>query len=60
MSTISLEMKRLNNIANTYNKTTGPMKEMWKEKWYELLQSIVRRINESKNERFAANTRQIH
>ena len=60
MSSIKLEMKRLNNIANTYNKTTGPMKEMWKDKWDELLQSIVRRINESKNERFAANTRQIH
>ncbi len=58
MSTISSEMKRLNNIANTYNKTTGPMKEMWKEKWYELLQSIVRRIDESK--RFTANTRKIH
>ena len=58
MSTISLEMKRLNNIANTYNKTTGPMKEMWKEKWYELLQSIVRRIDESK--RLAANTRKVH
>ena len=58
MSTISSEMKRLNNIANTYNKTTGPMKEMWKEKWYELLQSIVRRIEESK--RLAADTRKIH
>ena len=58
MSTISLEMKRLNNIANTYDKTTGPMKEMWKEKWYELLQSIVRRIDESK--RLATNTRKIH
>ena len=58
MSTIRLEMKRLNNIANTYNKTTGPMKEMWKEKWYELLQSIVRRIDESK--RLTANTRKIH
>jgi len=58
MSTISSEMKRLNNIANTYNKTTGPMKEMWKEKWYELLQSIVRRIDESK--RLTANTRKIH
>ena len=58
MSTISLEMKRLNNIANTYNKTTGPMKEMWKEKWYELLQSIVRRIDESK--RLTANTRKVH
>ena len=31
MSTISSEMKRLNNIANTYNKTTGQIKEMWKE-----------------------------
>ena len=60
MSSIRLEMKRLNNIANTYNKTTGPMKEMWKEKWYELLQSIVRRIDESKNERFTANSRKIH
>ena len=58
MSTISLEMKRLNNIANTYNKTTGPIKEMWKEKWYELLQSIVRRIDESK--RLTTNTRKIH
>ena len=58
MSTIRLELKRLNNIANTYNKTTGPMKEMWKEKWYELLQSIVRRIDESK--RLTTNTRKIH
>ena len=58
MSTISSEMKRINNIANTYNKTTGPIKEMWKEKWYELLQSIVRRIDESK--RLTANTRKVH
>ena len=58
MSSIRLEMKRLNNIANTYNKTTGPMKEMWKEKWYDLLQSIVRRIDESK--RLTANTRKVH
>jgi hypothetical protein len=58
MSSIRLEMKRLNNIANTYNKTTGPMKEMWKEKWYELLQSIVRRIDESK--RLSTNTRKVH
>ena len=58
MSSIRLEMKRLNNIANTYDKTTGPMKKMWKEKWYELLQSIVRRIDESK--RLTANTREVH
>jgi hypothetical protein len=60
MSTINQEMRRLNNIANTYNKTEGEVQKMWRKKWYELLESIVRRINESKNERFAANTRQIH
>lgn len=60
MSSIRLEMKRLNNIANTYNKTTGPMKEMWKEKWYELLQSIVRRIDESKIKGSSTNSRQVH
>ena len=58
MNSIRLEMKRLNNIANTYNKTTGPMREMWKEKWYELLKSIVRRIDESK--RLSTNTRKVH
>ena len=58
MSTISSEMKRLNNIANTYNKTTGPMKEMWKQKWYELVKIIGRKLDES--QRLAANTRKIH
>ena len=58
MNTLNQDMKRLNNIANTYNKTTGPMREMWKEKWYELLQSIIRRIDESK--RLSTNTRKVH
>ena len=58
MSTIKLEMKRLNNIANTYNKTTGPMKEMWNQKWYELVKIIGRKLDES--QRLAANTRKIH
>ena len=58
MNSIRLEMKRLNNIANTYNKTTGPMREMWKGKWDELLKSIVRRIDESK--RLSTNTRKVH
>ena len=58
MSTISSEMKRLNNIANTYNKTTGPMKEMWKQKWYELVKIIGRKLDESK--RLTTNTRKIH
>ena len=60
MSTIKEDQRRLDNIANMYHKTNGDMKEMWRKKWYELLESIVRRINESKNERLAANTRQIH
>ena len=58
MSTIRLEMKRLNNIANTYNKTTGPMKEMWKQKWYELVKIIGRKLDESK--RLSTNFRKIH
>ena len=58
MSIINQEMRRLNNIANTYNKTDGPMKEMWRQKWYELLKVISRRIDESK--RLTANTRKIH
>ena len=58
MSIINQEMRRLNNIANTYNKTDGPMKEMWKQKWYELLKIISRRIDESK--RLTADTRKIH
>ena len=58
MSIINQEMRRLNNIANTYNKTDGPMKEMWRKKWYELLKVISRRIDETK--RLTANTRKIH
>jgi len=58
MSTINQEMRRLNNNANTYNKTEGEVQKMWRKKWYELLESIVRRINESK--RLTTNTRKIH
>ena len=58
MSIINQEMRRLNNIANTYNKTDGPMKEMWRQKWYELLKVISRRIDESK--RFTTSSRKIH
>ena len=58
MSIINQEMRRLNNIANTYNKTDGEVQQMWRRKWYELLESIVRRINETK--RLATNSRKIH
>ena len=55
MNTIEQDLRRLNNIANMYNKTGGEMKEMWKQKWYELLKVISRRIDESK--RLTTNTR---
>ena len=54
MSTIREDQRRLDNIANMYHKTSGDMKEMWKQKWYELLKVISRRIDESK--RLTTNT----
>ena len=48
MNTIEQEMQRLNKIANLYNKTEGEMKEMWKQKWHELVKNVARRMDESK------------
>ena len=59
MSTIKEDQKRLDNIANTYNKTKGEMREMWKKKWYELVKEIGRKLdNESK--RLSTSSRKIH
>ena len=59
MSTIKEDQRRLDNIANTYNKTSGEMKEMWKKKWYELVKEIGRKLdNESK--RLSTSSRKIH
>jgi len=33
---------------------------MWGRKWYELIKKIGRKLDESSNERSAADTRQIH
>ena len=60
MSTIKQDQKRLDNIAKAYWNTSGEMREMWGRKWYELIKVIGRKINESSNERSAADTRQIH
>ena len=46
MSTIEEEMKRLDNIANMYNKTEGDMKKMWKEKWYQGVKNVARRYEQ--------------
>ena len=54
MNTIERDLKRLNNIANMYNKTDGEMKEMWKQKWHELVKNVARRMDESKTTRLTA------
>ena len=58
MSTIKQDQKRLDNIANTYWKTSGEMREMWGRKWYALLKTIARRIDES--ERLSTGSGKIH
>ena len=60
MSIIDIETRRLDNIANMYHKTSGDMKEIWRKKWYELVKIIGRKLDESKIERSATNSRQIH
>ena len=54
MSTISSEMRRLNNINKAYQNTSGEIKEMWRKKWYALVKLIAGRMNESK--RLTTNT----
>jgi len=58
MSTIKEDQRRLDNIANMYNKTSGDMKEMWRKKWYELIKIIGRKLDESK--RLSTSSRKIH
>jgi len=58
MSIIKRDQRRLDNIANTYWKTSGEVREMWGRKWYELIRIIVRRIDE--NKRFSTDTRKVH
>ena len=60
MNTIKQEMQRLNRIANLCNKTEGEMKEMWRQKWHELVKNVARRLDESKVERFTTDSRKIH
>ena len=58
MSIIKQDQRRLDNIANAYWKTSGDVREMWGRKWYELIRTIVRRIDE--NQRFSTDTRKVH
>ena len=58
MSIIKQDQRRLDNIANAYWKTSGDIREMWGRKWYELIRTIIRRIDE--NKRFSTDTRKVH
>ena len=58
MSILRQDMRRLNNLAKMYHKTSGDMREMWRRKWYQLVKQIGGRISESK--RLTADTRKIH
>ena len=60
MSIIKQDQQRLDNIAKAYWNTSGEMREMWGRKWYELIKKIGRKLDESKDERSATDTRQIH
>jgi hypothetical protein len=57
MNTIEQDLRRLNNIANMYNKTGGDIREMWKQKWHELVKNVAGRLDESKTTRSTADTK---
>ena len=59
MSTIKEDQRRLDNIANAYHKTGGEVRKMWKNKWYELVRQIGRRL-EDESKRLSTNSREIH
>ena len=59
MNTIKVDQKRLDNIAKAYYKTGGEVREMWKNKWYELVRQIGRRL-ENESKRLSADSREIH
>lgn len=44
MSIIKQDLRRLDNIANMYWKTSGEMREMWGRKWYALIKIISKKI----------------
>ena len=58
MSIIDIETRRLDNIKKMYDKTSGDMKEMWRKKWYAMINQIGGKIDES--ERLTADTRKIY
>lgn len=39
------DMKDLDNIANAYNNCSDGFKQTWKQKWYEMVAVIAKRVS---------------
>ena len=46
---LNKDMKRLDNIAKAYWKTSGEVREMWKKKWYELIKVISKKLERTRH-----------
>ena len=38
------DMKDLDNIANAYNNCSDGFRDLWKQKWYEMVEVIAKRV----------------
>jgi hypothetical protein len=38
------DMKDLDNIANAYNTCSDGFRDTWKQKWYEMVEVIAKRV----------------
>ena len=45
MNIINQDQKRLDNIAASYWRTSGEMRQMWGKKWYALIKKISVRLD---------------
>ena len=53
MSIINQDLRRLDNLAKMYNKTSGEMQAMWRKKWYQLVKTVSSKITKEKNDKSA-------
>lgn len=40
------DMRNLDNLANAYNTCQTDFREVWKQKWYEMVKLIAKRVEE--------------
>ena len=38
------DMKDLDNIANAYNNCSDGFRDLWKQKWYKMVEVIAKRV----------------